>query len=119
MKKFDYDFDSVLKPDENEESKARKNFKISRCCANCKFFWYKGTKQRRGYCKLPNPHEKSISKRDRERYDDKIIDKEWKKTHCTNVCDYHQFRSKYLSIGKVTEWTGKKFNFDGTINDEE
>ena len=119
MKKFDYDFEDVFDKEEKEETTARKNFHIAKCCGNCKFFWYKGTKQRRGFCKLPDPQSKTISKRHREKYDEKVIESEWKKTHCTNICDYHQFRSKYLSIGKVAEWTGKKFNFDGTKHDEE
>ena len=119
MKKFDYNFDEVFKKEEQEEITSRKNFRIARCCGNCKFFYYKGSKQRRGFCKLPNPHEKSISKRDGESYNRKDIEAEWNKTHSTNVCDYHQFRSKYLSIGRVAEWTDKKFNFDGSLADEE
>jgi len=118
MKKFDYDFNEAFETDE-KETVARKNYRITKCCGNCKFFWYKGSKQRRGFCKLPNPQDKTISKRHRETYDRNTIEAEWKKTHSTNVCDYHQFRSTYLSIGKVAEWTEKKFNFDGSLADEE
>jgi len=112
MEKFDYNFDGLFDK-ENSEEESRKNFRISKCCANCKFYWYEGSKNTRGFCKLPNPQEKIISKRHGDSYDIEIIRATWNRSHSTNMCDYHQFRSRYLNIGRVTEWTGERFTPDG------
>ena len=120
-KDYDYDFSELSGDEEKPESPeiVRPNFKVSRCCGNCKYFWYYKGNQRRGSCKLPDPQAKKINKKEGERYYDKKTRKEWDKTHITNVCDLHQFRSFQKSIKMVGEYCGVKFDTNGELRDQE
>ena len=110
---FEYDF-SELTPESTEETKSRPNYRVATCCSNCKHFFYIKNKQRRGWCRLPNPEAKVINKKKGEKFDIQEIEKDWLRTHSTGLCDNHRYRSKYAHIGIVAEWTGKDFAFDGT-----
>lgn len=110
----DYDF-SDLPEEKNEQlDEIRPNFRVTKCCGNCKYFWYYKGNQRRGNCKLPNPHEKKINKSKKEAYYKKETKDLWDKVHITTVCDYHQFRGFRNSIKLVAEYCEVKFLPDGT-----
>lgn len=119
VKNIDYDFSKIDNPDQEKEEDPRANYCITRCCGNCTNFWYKSSKPRRGFCKLPNPKEKSIYKPARQRYNEAEIRKNWLKTHITNSCDQHRFRSKWFSIGLISEWVGFLFDMEGNIIEED
>lgn len=118
MSNIEYNFDEIG-TDKKKEVDVRVNYKIARCCGNCKYFWYNSNKPRRGFCKLPDPHLKGIAKRIGQKYDEVYIRQNWFRTHITNACDHHRFRSKWFSIGRVSEWVGKVFNFDGSLLEED
>ena len=116
----DYDFSKFNKKKKSKDSElSRPNFKISRCCGNCKYYWYYKGNQRRGNCKLPDPNLKKINKSKGESYYSKETREDWDKVHITCVCDYHQFRSIKGSIQHVGEYCNVKFNADGTLQDPE
>lgn len=88
----------------------RTGLHITKCCGNCKYYWYEHAKERRGYCKLPHTKGKDYG-----------VDKEnattsWFKTHITAVCDFHRIRSVFYSITRVGDWIG--FSFDANGNKE-
>jgi len=116
--KHTYDFTGLEQDEQNDEN-PRPNYRVTRCCGNCKHYFYRGAKSRRGYCRLPNPKEKAVNKSKGEKYDLEEIKKTWDKTHTTALCDEHLFRSKYYSVGIVSEWTGVLFAFDGTMIEED
>jgi len=120
-KDYDYDFSELSGDDEKKESPeiARPNFRVARCCGNCKYYWYYKGNQRRGNCKLPDPSAKKINKKEGEKYYKKTTREEWDKTHVTNVCDLHQFRSFQKSIKLVGEYCEVKFDTNGELRDEE
>ena len=115
----DYDFSELNEqsPQDDEEI-VRPNFKVTRCCGNCKFYWYYKGNQRRGNCKLPDPGTKKINKSKGEKYYTKETRDQWDKVHITNMCDFHQFRSVKGSIHDVGDYCGVKFNADGELREE-
>ena len=115
-----YDFSELDKQKKPEKPKlARPNFKVARCCGNCKFFWYYKGNQRRGSCKLPDPNLKKINKSKGESYYSKETKEMWDKVHITCVCDYHQLRSVKKNVHDVGDYCNVKFNADGTLLDED
>ena len=117
-KKHTYNFKG-LQVDEAKEENSRPNFRVTRCCGNCKYYFYRGAKSRRGYCRLPDIKNRTINKSKGEKYDLNEIKDTWDKTHTTALCDNHKFRSKYYSVGIISEWTGVLFAFDGTMIEED
>ena len=122
-----YDFDFLNKPSESGEPEqelekkepARPGFRITRCCGNCKFFWYEAGKSRRGYCRQPYIKERTPDTKRGERFDVNDIKTNWLHAHTTNTCEKHQFQSKAHSIGLVSKWVEKVFNADGSLAEEE
>jgi hypothetical protein len=110
----EYDFTFT---DDNSTEDPRPNLRIAKCCGNCKYFWYKKNKQRRGFCRIPNPHLKFVAKRLGESYDENEIRKNWAPAHVTNTCDLHRFTSIWSSINRVSDWVGKKFNAQGALEE--
>lgn len=93
----------------------RTNLRIAKVCRNCKYYFYEKTsKQARGYCKLPNPKEKNVNKKEGERYDLEEIRKGWLKVYMLNTCDNHEFKSQKINIDRVAKWVGVPFNPDGS-----
>jgi hypothetical protein len=115
-KEHEYDF-SELESDELEEKEIRPNYRIVKCCGNCKYYYYRANKQRRGHCKLPNPELKAIHTQGGQSYDPEEIDTKWTHTHSTTLCDNHRYKSKYSRIGVVVAWTKRIFSFDGIAED--
>ena len=113
MTEFNFDF---LDSEETIEE-PRQNLRIAKCCGNCKYYWYRRNKARRGFCRLPNPHLKYIAKRLGESYDESDIRANWLPVHMTNLCDHHIFKSTWSSINRVSDWVGKKFNIQGTLEE--
>ena len=120
-KDYDYDFSELSGDEKKEESPeiVRPEFRVARCCGNCKYFWYYKGNQRRGNCKLPEPAAKKINKKEGESYYSKSTKEEWDKTHITNVCSLHQFRSFQKSIKMVADYCGVKFDTNGELRDDE
>lgn len=110
---INYDLDFLNPNDEDPRTQLR----IIPCCGNCVYFWYKRNKQRRGYCRLPNPHLKFVAKRLGEKYDEDQIRKNWLPVHVTNSCNNHIFTSIWSSIDRVSDWVGKKFNSRGFLEE--
>lgn len=121
MAKIDYGFDDevLVTTGADQEHLIRPNYRITRSCGNCKYFWYHFAKQRRGFCKLPNPKDKDPKKCFGESFDVERIYAEWHRTHSSCLCDNHVMKPKYYSIGKISEWTEKKFNADGTLKEDD
>ena len=120
MTNLDYGFDTepIVDPElDEQEDRIRPNYRITQSCGNCKFFWYDAAKQRRGFCKLPNPQEKVPNTHNGESYDKEEIYRSWNRTHSSCLCDNHIMKPKAYSIGKIAEWTNKKFNTDGSLKD--
>lgn len=122
----DYDF-SKLEPegDKKKEKKSKKegtkdlrrNYRITQCCGNCKYFIYTGVKSRRGFCKLSDPNYRFGLKIFRQPHiKDLCTDAGFPPTHTTNLCDAHAFKATVYSITQVGEYVGRKFNVDGTEN---
>lgn len=112
-----YDFSSLDKKTDRDKKKIddpRRGFRIAMSCANCKYYFYTGVKSRRGYCKLVNLTNKTDGAFHMHNIDKKAEEEGWLPTHSTNVCDAHEIRSQYYSIGKIEEWTRKPFNFNGS-----
>lgn len=112
----DYDFSGI---GEAPKEEPRPGLCIAKCCGNCAHFWYHPNKPRRGFCKMPNPQDKAIDRKKGERYNEAEIRATWLRSHFSNVCDLHRFRSKYRSIGIVSQWVGKVFKFDGSLDEEQ
>lgn len=106
---FNYNFSFTTK--ENKDDDPRKGLRITKCCGNCKYYWYDHAKERRGYCKLPNPDDKKYA------VDKTEAKANWPKTHTTMVCDFHRFRSIYASITRIGIWLNKHFDNDGNLTD--
>lgn len=104
---------------EQEKQPLRPDYRIIRCCGNCKFFWYEPGKDRRGYCRGPIAKESAINTKAGEKYNVNHIKANWLHSHTTNICDLHKFQSKWRSIGTVSEWVGIIFNPDGSLSNEE
>lgn len=105
---IDFEFDKLEEgPEDND---GRSNYRITRCCGNCKFFWYYGNSQRKGNCRLGHPLGQKKSYKGSFRRTDKHNKTLWKPTHITCVCEKHQFRSRVTSIAKVTDYCGAKLD---------
>tara|TARA_B110000196_G_C21129452_1_gene657659 strand:+ start:1251 stop:1625 length:375 start_codon:yes stop_codon:yes gene_type:complete len=119
-KDFEYDF-SELGGEQEKTSPdiTRPDFKISKCCGNCKFFWYYKGSQRRGNCKLPDIKEKQINKKKGESYYHKETKKKWDKVHVTNVCGYHKFRNWSRSLRDIGKYCGVVFDSNGVAIEED
>tara|TARA_Y100001937_G_C7136124_1_gene340119 strand:+ start:11376 stop:11756 length:381 start_codon:yes stop_codon:yes gene_type:complete len=117
---FDYDF-SELDGEEKKTSPeiTRPDFKITKCCGNCKFFWYYKGNQRKGNCKLPDPKAKQINKKKGESYYNKKTKEEWDKVHVTNVCGFHQYRNWSRSLKDVGKYCGVTFDASGLAIEED
>lgn len=93
-----------------EEPQTRSRHRITRCCGNCKYYWYYAGNQRRGNCRLGSEvgakKSKEFARTNKENRDI------WPKTHITCVCDYHQYKSRVTSIAKVTDYCGAKLEED-------
>ena len=88
----------------------RKGHRITRCCGNCKFYWYYAGNQRRGNCRLGSELGAKKSKEfARTNKENRNI---WPKTHVTCICDYHQYKSRVTSIAHVTDYCGAKLEED-------
>ena len=95
---------------EPQEAK-RTRYRISRCCGNCKYYWYYAGNQRRGNCRLGS--EIGVKKgKDNFARTDKQNRDVWPKTHITCVCDFHQYKSRVTSIAHVTDYCGAKLEED-------
>lgn len=125
-KNLSYDFDFLKNQSkdkqetvEQEKQALRPSYQITRCCGNCKFFWYEPGKDRRGYCRGPFAKETAINTKAGEKYNIHDIKTNWLHTHTTNICELHKFQSKWRSIGIVSDWVGIIFNADGSLAEEE
>ncbi len=107
MTNIDYDFSDV---EIVVDAESLQGFRITKCCGNCKSFWYSKQKERRGFCKSrgPAPPKDMYSEQLRD-----YAEANWSRTHTTCVCDRHRMRAMRYSIGKVGEWTNKTFGLDG------
>jgi len=99
-----YNYDEL----EGEEQDLKENFRITRCCGNCKFFWYYMGNQRKGNCTINdpearNPHKTKIGMTDKNNRT------KWPPVHITCVCDKHQMTSRVHSLAKVTDYCGAEF----------
>lgn len=115
----DYDFSELSSEQEPEEESLdpRRNYRITQCCGNCKYFIYTGVKSRRGFCKLPVPNHRFGLRIFREpKIADICLAAGLLPTHTTNLCDSHAFKSTVYSITQVGEYVNKKFNANGTEN---
>lgn len=112
-----YDFSSLEKKEEDKDVSSdedpRKNFRIGKSCANCKYYYYTGVKSRRGFCKLPNPQYFNTQTKHNPHIEDFAVKKGWPRTHCTNICDMHELRSVAYSIEAVGKYIGKTFDING------
>ena len=118
-KNFDYDFSELEGEKKDSPEISRPGFKITKCCGNCKCFWYYKGNQRKGNCKLPDPKEKQINKHKGESYYHKDTRDEWDKVHITNVCDYHQFRNLSRSLKDVGKYCGVTFDASGAAVEDD
>ena len=119
-----YDFSKISKPEKTESANSstdedpRKNFKIAKCCANCKYFTYIPYNVLIGECKisnLKNMHAKGIGEIKTTKELREFGERNgWLPVHTTNVCDRHEARGQN-SVQSVERQTNKKFNFDGTL----
>jgi len=113
---IEYGFDTPKK-EETKVEDVRPNLRITRCCANCKFYVPKRTTGGRGFCKYPNPKEKNPAKRLGESLDYQAAVKNWLHCHNTMLCDLYQLRG-ISSIRPIAEWLGKEILNDGTVKQE-
>lgn len=111
----EYDGNDISKEDD-----PRGDFRITRCCGNCKYFYYTGVKSRRGYCKLTNIKHMNIGAYHKTDLEPTAKKYGWPRTHTTCVCDDHEFRGQQTSINRVGDWVRRKFDYRGKqILDEE
>lgn len=115
-----YDF-SGIEPEKNneEEDDPRKNYRITKSCANCRFYFYTGVKNRRGYCKLTNIKHMNIGAFHKTNVKEIAEKYGWLPTHSTNLCDMHEIRGQKSFIRYPEKHTKKKFNIDGTLRDDD
>lgn len=107
-----YDFDFL----ENKEPlKELPNFRIVKCCGNCRYFTYARNRQRRSYCRLFEVMQraKGLYKKGGETYKKDMDTGNWRKVHTTTVCDAHRIRSHSHVNARITEWTGIVFDGRG------
>jgi len=114
---IDYEFRGPKKEDPPEQD-VRPNLRVTRCCANCKFYTPKMNRANRGYCKYPDPKDKNLKKIYGESIDWKEVDKTWSRAHATMLCDLYQIRGRGTSIRPIEVWLDKEILTDGTIKKE-
>jgi hypothetical protein len=91
---------------ENTSNITRESYRITRCCGNCKFYWYYKGNQRRGNCRLGSEYARTkATGQARTDHDNK---KRWPTTYSTCVCDFHIIKSRVWSLAKVTDYCGAK-----------
>lgn len=81
----------------------RPNYRIVRCCSNCKFFMKNvGTTAKKGLCKFDYSIQHETRK---NKMSLTFIDKSgWTKTHATGLCDNHDFTSWGDAIQGIKNW---------------
>lgn len=125
---MDYDFSDISKKEVEkdyyqyeDEKDPRLNFRISRCCRNCKFFkTHSDYHLVTGLCsvgsevqKIGKPYKNLHTTIDLESAAKKI---NWLPTHVTNVCDRHDYKSVSNSINRVESKISKGFGIDGNLD---
>ena len=98
----------------------RLNYRITKCCGSCKFYWYLKNKITRGNCAHPDlmpknwPNPLKYRKRGRPKVRvytvedrDKLV-----KTHYCCVCDLHQFQGTIATLNRITRYCGARRNAD-------
>jgi hypothetical protein len=118
MSKYDFSEIEPEKNDSEQEEDPRTNFRITKSCSNCRYFFYTGVKSRRGYCKLTNIKHMNIGAFHRTDTDAIAEEHGWPPTHCTNLCDRHEIRGQKSFVRYPEKHTGKKFNIDGSLRDD-
>jgi len=114
---INYDFKGPEK-DEPSEKEVRPNLRVTRCCANCKFYTPKLNRANRGYCRYPDPSSKTLKKRLGTKLDRKLIDATWSRAHATMLCDLYEIRGRGKTLDLISEWLDKEILNDGTIKDK-
>lgn len=114
MAKTRYNFDKAIPDSVNKNAPIkdiRQDFRITRCCGNCRHFFYTGEKSRKGFCKLPNPKATGNSRHVRaDELLEMATERGWLPTHTVNVCSKHKSRDNTRSHYVIENWVGKKFN---------
>jgi hypothetical protein len=100
------------------ETDVRTNLRVTRCCANCKFYVPKRNRANRGFCKYPDLKGKSFNSKLGETLDYASAEKSWSRAHSTMLCDLYQLRGRRTSITPISEWLGKEILNDGTVKQE-
>jgi len=91
----------------------RPNYRITKCCGNCNYYFYSNNRQTMGNCGhptvlppgWPHPRFRKVNKtreaalKDREKLTT---------THYTCVCDLHVFTGTIKSLNRVTRWCGAR-----------
>jgi hypothetical protein len=108
MRKIPYDFTEIIKI-EGEEKKPleRPNFRIIKCCGNCKYAWFKHSNERRGFCRFGQKHKKAPNRN--------TPNPEWAHLHihATCVCDNHVDKPKGFFKENVSKWVNIVFDVLG------
>ena len=100
-----------------ENDLKRPNFRITACCFTCRFFFYRSTMFRIGWCTVPDIQLK--------RKYSKAVDADTKfkpplqKTSAWCSCDYHRFKHKSFIFGPTSRWTEMLSDKDGHLYEEE
>jgi len=108
---IDYNFEN---PEKQPEKISRVNFRLTRCCGNCKFFITKSASRYRGYCKYPIPGNKNLKRVKGEKLDPELK-KTYFKTHVTMLCDLYQFSGH--NVKRIQLWIDKKIKNDGIVEE--
>lgn len=118
MSRYDFSGIEPEKDDDDKKEDPRRNFRVTKSCANCRYYFYTGVKNRRGYCKLTNIKHMNIGAYHQSDIEKTAEEYGWPPTHCTNLCDSHEIRGQKSFIGFPEKHTGKKFNIDGTLRED-
>jgi hypothetical protein len=95
-----------------EKVDTRKNFKIVKCCSNCKYSWFSHSMEKRGFCTFLAPNKKAP--------DRNTPSEHWKdvKTHMTLVCNKHKFTHTSWWNTAITKWVNKLFSVKTGIEEK-
>jgi len=113
---INYDFEDSNEGPEKEKE-VRTNFRITRCCANCKFYVTKRQDSNRGYCMYPNPAQKRLAKIKGESWSKEDF-KSWSRAYATMLCDLYQSKYKAYHFRQIGEWIEREINIDGTVKEK-
>jgi|TARA_Y100000034_G_C6544537_1_gene235060 hypothetical protein len=108
--------------DELEEQKDllenRENFRITKCCGNCRHFLYSMGSQRRGMCMINPPKLLDVYRNDCTQRKNFITARDndtWPKTHITCICDSHRISGHSRSFKAVKKYCKAEYRVEDDL----